>query len=196
MSGQTAGLAERPAKRLELCPGYFRGDLVIVQVDRRNTRLCQLSDTSDFNTSVLVGAVFWPNADEWRPCYIRPQSILRIADGERAEKARASLARLKSRQASCRACAPPAADASGQIVDTGPLSPSESTWADSLSRFLLGVGFEALLELNQGGQHPVLVVPARLAAARQPLRGKFVQLADLYDRAQAARGDSRRAVRR
>lgn len=186
-------MAERPAKRLELCPGYFRGDLVIVQVDRRNTRLCQLSDTSDFNTSVLVGAVFWPNADQWRPCYIGPQRILRIADGERAAKARDSLARLKERQHARSAGAQTGAPARADAPQAEMLSLSELRRADTLSIELLRCRFFELLDLNSTIKHPALVVtePVEGEGAQA---GRFRDLADLYDRAQASRGDARRAV--
>ena len=66
--------------------------------------------------------------------------------------------------------------------------------AESLAQELLRCSFADLLERNATGEHPVLVAPAAGCDA-DDLGCKFVELADLYDRAQAARGDSRRAVR-
>ena len=89
--------------------------------------------------------------------------------------------------------------APGGVQDTtaaAPLWAPEREYADELSRHLLGVPFERLLALNPGGTHPVVVVPTASAVGRnQQLRADFAALADLYDRAQAERGDARRAVR-
>ena len=66
--------------------------------------------------------------------------------------------------------------------------------AEALAQELLRCSFADLLERNATDAHPVLVAPAAGYDAND-LGCKFAALADLYDRAQAARGDARRAVR-
>ena len=76
-----------------------------------------------------------------------------------------------------------------------PLTPGERWKADSLAHELLRCSFAELLERNATGEHPALLVAAPAGDAFDPVVRKFGELADLYDHAQAARGDARRAVR-
>lgn len=316
MSEETTAPAELPTKAIELCPGYYQGDIVIVQYDRRNTRLCQIQKIAHFSSAVLEAKVFLPVVDEWRACYLRPSSILRQASGARGAEARASLERLGMLPATRQAYAQ-TADTNRHPEDAEKLSSSESTWADSalegsrrwvvlavspaarigmrekrviafpdcnlmreyvlgqsshiddllveqeqapgslpelpglwlgwvdigdgkngwrldsewrrltpeelaavaagrrelpvpevsilpeqrdraetLAQELLACSFAWLLELNATEQHPALMVSSPAGDAFDPLVRKFIELADLYDQAQAARGDCRRAVRR